>query len=158
MKKRLPLPILLGLLPLVTFLTTPFAQEVYKSVDEQGQTVYSDTPASGQAEKIKLDPAPTAETTRQAQEEVEQLKHKADAMGEERRKQQAEKTKAKEDKKRQNEACEAARSKLTELESVPPNRRLITNPDGTTRRVSWEEYQQHIEGARQQVKQSCDKP
>lgn len=157
MKKRLPLP-LLGLLALVAFLTTPFADEVYKSVDERGQTTYSDTPASGQVEKIKIDPAPSEETTRRAQEEVEQLNRKANEMTEERRKRQAEKTQAKEDAKRQNEACEAARSQLKELESVPPNRRLITDPDGTARRVSWDEMQQHLEQARQRVKQTCDKP
>ena len=154
MNKKLPLP-LLGLAAMIAFITSPLSAEVYKSVDESGQTVYSDTPASGQVEEVKIDPAPSQEETQRAQEEVEQLSRKVDAIGEKRRKQQAEKTAAKEETKRQNEACEAARSKLTELESVPPNRRLIIDPDGTSRRVSWEEMQQHMEHARQQVKQTC---
>ena len=154
MNKRLKLP-LLGLVALNAFITAPLAAEVYKSVDEGGQTVYSDAPATDQAEAVKIDPAPSQERTRRAQEEVEQLNRKVDAMGEERRKQQAEKAGAKEEAKRQKTACEAARGKLKELESVPPNRRLIIDPDGTSRRVSWEEMQQHLEQARQQVEQTC---
>jgi peptidoglycan hydrolase CwlO-like protein len=154
MNKRLPLP-LLGLLALSAFITAPLAAEVYKSVDESGQTVYSDTPASGQAETIKLDPAPSQERTRRAQEEVEQLNRKVDEMTKERRSHQADQADAKAESKRQQADCEAARGKLKELESVPPNRRLIIDPDGTSRRVSWEEMQQHLEQARQQVKQTC---
>ena len=44
--------------------------DVYKTVDAQGEVVYSDTPPQGQAsEDVKLGPTPTAEQIREAEEQ-----------------------------------------------------------------------------------------
>lgn len=130
--------------------------QVYKSTDDSGNTVYSDTPpASGGAERVEVEPFPPSSDVERAREDVDQVNRALDEAAEERRAAQAEQAAAKEAAERQAVACEAARSRLQQLESGPPNRRLVVEPDGSSRRVSWEEMQTLIEQARRQVRQDC---
>jgi outer membrane murein-binding lipoprotein Lpp len=136
---------------------TPATAEIYKSVDERGNVEYSDTPAgSARVEAVEVAPGPSRERIDAAKDEVRRLNEKVDRMSEERRERRSEQQASKRSAKEQREACDAARKAVEEIESVPPNRRLIIDPDGTARRVSWEEYQQHIEQLRQREASACE--
>jgi hypothetical protein len=74
-------------------LTAPaLSQTVYKSVDESGETVYSDRPVSDAlaSETVELPPAPSDATIEQAQERANEASELADQLAEERAKKQQE--------------------------------------------------------------------
>jgi hypothetical protein len=132
------------------------ADKAYISVDESGQPVASDTPpAAGVVEEvIPLPEAPQTDAAK-AREEVQRINQKADQMAAERKQKQNERAAATEQKERQQVSCAASRSRLEQLESQPPNRRLVADPDGTTHRVSAEEMQELVAAARRQVVEDC---
>ena len=65
-------------------LSTPpvVAQEVFKSVDAQGNVVYSDSPpaAAVETQTLEIAPGPTTEQVEQAQELTRQLKQSGDEL------------------------------------------------------------------------------
>jgi small-conductance mechanosensitive channel len=132
------------------------ADKAYISVDESGRPMASDTPpAAGVVEEvIPLQKAPQTDAAK-AQEEVQRINRKADQMAAERKQRQNERAAATEQKERQQVSCAASRSRLKQLESQPPNRRLVADPDGTTHRVSAEEMQELVAAAKRQVVEDC---
>ena len=58
------------------------AQSVYKSVDAEGNVVYSDSPAPAavQTETVAIDPAPTEQQVEQARQLTRQLQESGDAL------------------------------------------------------------------------------
>ena len=134
----------------------PASGQVYKSTGESGEAVFSDTPPpSGPVERVEIDAPPPASDVERAREEVSEVNSALDDLATERQQKEADKAAAKEDAKRQEAACAASQSRLAQLESQPPNRRLVVEPDGSSRRVSAEEREGLIETARQQVRQDC---
>jgi hypothetical protein len=132
------------------------ADKAYISVDETGQPQASDRPpATGAVEQVIAMPESPQPDATQAQEEVQRINQKADQMAAERKQKQDQQSATREQGERQQVSCAAARSRLEQLESQPPNRRLVANPDGTARRVSWEEMQELLAAARRQVAQDC---
>lgn len=130
--------------------------KAYKSVDESGQTEYSDMPpTTDTVEKVLVRPQASQPDSAQARETVQRKSRMADQMAAERRQKQNERAVAKEQAERQQTACAASRSRLEQLESQPPNRRLVVEPDGSSRRVSWEEMQNLVDQARRQVLEDC---
>lgn len=134
----------------------PAGAQVYKSTGESGEAVFSDTPPpSGPVERVEIDAPPPASDVERARAEVGEVNSALDELAAERQQKEAGKAAAKEEAKRQEVACAASQSRLAQLESQPPNRRLVVEPDGSSRRVSAEEMDRLIETARQQVRQDC---
>jgi hypothetical protein len=132
------------------------ADKAYISVDESGQPVASDTPpATGTVEEVMALPTAPQTDAAKAQEEVQRINQKADQMAAERKQKQNERAAAKEQKERQQVSCAASRSRLEQLQSQPPNRRLVADPDGTTHRVGAEEMEKLVAAAKRQVVEDC---
>ena len=146
----------LMLLVIALGVVLPVSAQVYKSTGESGETVFSDTPpASGPVERVEIDAPPPASEVERAREEVGEVNRALDELAAERQQKEAERAAASDEAKRQEVACAASKSRLAQLESQPPNRRLVVEPDGSSRRVSAEEMERLIETARQQVRQDC---
>ena len=84
------------------------AEEIYKSVDSEGQVTYSSTPppASVHAEKLKVEPPPAPDEVRQARE----LAQRVDEQGRELEKKRVE----------QEAAQKAEEARLRAMEPPPP--------------------------------------
>jgi len=132
------------------------AAQAYKYKDEKGRVVFSDQPPpKGQAaEVIELEKSPAAPADNpdavreEARKYLEEGSVERKASEDKRQRDQAEKAKSK-------QACEQARSRLKALTEVPPNRRLVQDADGTTRRVGAAEMSGLIDAARGAVARSC---
>jgi len=128
--------------------------ETYRWVDENGVTVYSQTPPPGgvQADRIKA-PSPPARSPQDAwkglDKQWQEMQDREDTEKERKVQREA-------DEKLQSEIdsnCQAAKHNLQVLESH--NRKLIKTPDGEYHRVLPEERQKHIEEARKIIQESC---
>ena len=126
--------------------------EIYRWVDENGVTIYSQTPPpDSEAKRIKTSPAPTGaeNSQRQLEEEMQKLEdYREDkALAEEKRQ--------KEERERQlnEENCRKARSNLDNLTAL--SRRLLKMPDGSYQRLTEEQRQQKMEEARKMIEKYC---
>lgn len=132
------------------------ASEIYQSTDEHGAPVFSDrAPTDAPAEKIRVTPAPPLGDAERAVSEAERANRMADQMGAERVQKQQARQHKKEAESRQKVACAASQSRLTQLTSQPPNRRLVIRADGSATRVSSAEMQRLVSQARAQVAKDC---
>lgn len=139
------------LLPAVATL----AAEVHMSTDDAGTPVFSDqAPTDRPSETITIQ-APPAQDPSGAQQRVDQAIKAQDRRTAERKDAAQAKAAAEQEAKRQQGACVAARSRLESLTNQPPNRRLVIEPDGSSRRVAWEEMQAMIKAAEAQVAKDC---
>jgi len=130
--------------------------QAYKSTGEKGVTEYSDrAPISGQVERVEVAPSPPSADADQSRPTVDEVNQALDEIAEQRNQDAANKVAEKEAAKQQKAACEQSRRWLDQLELYPPNRRLVVYPDGTSKRVSWEEMQSLVEDAREQVRINC---
>ena len=128
--------------------------ETYRWVDENGGTVYSQTPppAGIQADRIKAPPPPARspqEAWKGLDKQWQEMQDREDAEKEQNVQHEA-------DEKRQSEIdsnCKAAKHNLEILQSN--NRKLIRTPDGVYHRVLPEERQEEIEKARKIIEESC---
>ncbi len=146
------LPIIFTLI-LLTGLTTGSQAAMYKWVDEDGQTVYSQTPPpSGQSTRIKP-PPPPAETPEEARQRLNQRLQKFEDKAED--KELAGQKEAKDEELAEvfKRNCAAAQNNLFFLESNP--RKLVGQPDGSYVRITEEERQQKMQEAREQVERFC---
>ena len=129
--------------------------ETYRWVDENGVTIYSQTPppaGTANVERVKA-PAPPARGDQEAWKELDrqwqEMQDRADSEKERSEKQQADSQLAAD----QGSNCEAAKHNLEVLQSS--NRKLIRTPDGVYRRLTPEERQKQIEEARKEMEESC---
>lgn len=127
------------------------AGEAFISVGDSGQP-----PSTGTSREVVRPSTSSQSDTERAQAEIERIKQKADQMAAERKQREQQREAAKDEKERREVACAASRSRLEQLESQPPNRRLIEDPDGTPHRVTAEEMQQLLSAAKRQVAEDCD--
>ena len=146
------LPMLFSLMILAGLATGSLAG-MYKWVDENGQTVYSQSPpASGQSTRVKP-PPPPAETPEEARQrlnlQLQKFQDKAEDI------ELAGQKEAKEEELTEvyKSNCAAAQNNLFFLESNP--RKLVGQPDGTYVRLTEEERQQKMQEAREQVEKYC---
>ena len=132
------------------------AQQIYRFVGEDGVTVFSDRrPTGDQAEKIDvLNPPPTS-INEDAQVRVEKINQALDELQTERRKKAAEEKSERQAQAQRKAACEMAKNRLEQIQLYPPGRRLVVSPDGTAKRVGWEEMQTMEQEARGQVQKLC---
>jgi len=141
-------------LPIVALLLACTAQAgMYRWVDDNGMTVYSQTPPPDRdAHTLKPLPPPAA-SPEQAQRQLDQqLQQKNDYM--EDRELAAEQRRNEQDERKLiEENCRRARSNLENLEDA--TRRLLLMPDGSYQRLTEEDRQQRMQEARELLDQHC---
>ena len=130
------------------------ADEIYKWVDEEGVTHYSQQPPpSGDADRIGVDTPPEEEIERERRE-MEKTGERLEAQREERRaaEQQAQENAAEREQREQR--CAELRSSLKKLTE---NRRLLVpDGEGNVRRLPEEERQQRVAERRRQIEEECE--
>ena len=137
-----------------------FKADIYE--DESARIETSDRLSADQAIEVaefisvsgssEPEPASDADEWQKRMERIDQMNEE---MATELEQVNNEREAAQEEKKLQEEACAASRSKLEQLESQPPNRRLVIDSEGTAHRVTPEEMQGILEAARNQVEKDC---
>ncbi len=140
---------------LATLLSTlPAHAEIYRWVDENGQTVYSQVaPADRDADEIKPAPPPS-DNPESVSKEIDQLQQQNDDYLEDR---ELAKEKRKKDKAAQQirkDNCIKARNNYASLETA--TRRLIRMPDGEYRRLKEEERQKMMRQAQDDMDKYCN--
>ncbi len=144
---------------LCLFLFTPLAHaDIYKWVDEHGQTHFSQLPPPvDQPAKIIKKPPPPATDPEAAQQELDALikqQEKADELEAEREKQQRlEAEKAKRAEQRQQN-CRTAQHNLQQYKNNP-GRRFIDS-EGNVTRLGEEKRQEMIKQSQQAIDQFCN--
>lgn len=136
------------------FCATPTAA-MYRWVDENGVTVYSQTPPpAADALEIRKEPGPRTEDARAAQERVEQQRGQVFDEGEARRETaEVPATKGVEVKRRSAD-CEVARENLFKFQNL--GRRMVHMPDGRYVRLTEEQVRTQIDKAQMQVDEFCN--
>ena len=126
---------------------------MYRWVDENGVTVYSQTPPPDrQSVSIAAPPPParnSQDTTGVLEEQMKKFQDRRD-LKTENAERQAE-TDALQAKRDQD--CQAARHNMTILEGPP--RKLISTPDGQYHRLDPEERQEQIDKAQKLIDEYC---
>ena len=127
----------------------------YRWVDENGGTVFSQTPPPPGVEATVVGkPPPPAESPEVAQQRLQEQLQKLEDAREDRALAKDESAKATADKQRRKEGCNAARNNIELYDGTPPNR-LIDDGSGNYRRVSQEERAAKIELARKYLDENC---
>lgn len=152
--KKILLTIALVSIPLVIPLRST-AAGLYKWVDEQGITHYSQQPpATGKFQAIKPPPPPPENA---GQEAIERLKAQRQELDERRAARQEaarERQEELESNEAREEACRQARENLAQLEAH--NRIALRNADGSYTYLDEEQRQQRIAEMRERVSNYCE--
>ncbi|MEA3277803.1 MAG: DUF4124 domain-containing protein [Pseudomonadota bacterium] len=139
---------------LTLFVCTPVLAQMYRWVDENDVTVYSQTPPpSGAAVKLKPQAEPSPEETAAAREHLQrQIEQSADER--EAREQKAqEKANQKEAAQKRAENCIAARRNLETLENL--GRRMLRTADGQYLRPTEDQVEMYKRKAQDQIDDHC---
>jgi hypothetical protein len=129
------------------------ADEIYKWVDEEGVTHYSQQPPpSGDADRVGVDRPPDEEIERE-RKEMEATGERLEAQRKQRREaEQQARTNAGEQEQRE-QRCADLRSSLSKLTE---NRRLLVpDGEGNVRRLPEEERQERVAERRRQIEEEC---
>jgi hypothetical protein len=144
-----------ALLALLLGLPLTVPAQPYRYVDENGVTVYSQSPPpAAPAARVDIAPSPPAADTAAALQRLQQqIEQDFDARGDEARAAEAAATDADAAAKRA-EGCAAARRNLQTLENL--GARMLRMPDGSVRRPGDEERSEMMDEARTQITDLCD--
>ncbi len=142
----------LALLIAVCLLAPTAPAEVYKWVDDQGVTQYSQTPPpNNEYDAVSTDPAPTPDPS--VAERLKAARDALDASGAERAKQQAQARKDSEQAAKRRAECDVLRERLATLENNP---RINTYGEGgQVERLSEEKRQADITQLRTLIGKDC---
>jgi hypothetical protein len=154
-------------LALFTAASRPVQAEIYRYVDDDGVTVYSQSPppvalgsgaesgsASGAAITITLDPGPSSAEAAAAHERLRQQMERDLDRRETQRRSAEETAERKAHANSRANACAAARGNLQTLQTLGTKRLKL--PDGSSIRPSAEQRAQRMDEARQQIRELCD--
>ena len=136
------------------------AAKVYKWVDSQGATHYTDTPPPARpAQELKLAPPPSQAEIQEAQRRLQQVEeeaqHQLDRMDKQASAKRQDKQKQAEEEQKRQRACDRLRSRLTMLQAQLPL--AIPSQGGG---YVWLPDQQRgfeIEGVKRQLQELCEK-
>jgi hypothetical protein len=132
--------------------------EMYRWVDENGVTVYSQSPPPfGDAVKIKKQRAPGADDAGATGEQRENRRRQAREESEARSEAEAgraQQAKGAQDEPQRAANCAAARANLQTLQNL--GRRMIRTPDGRVLRLSEDQVQTQIEKSQMQIEELCN--
>lgn len=139
---------------LVSCMCAPSSARVYRWVDENGVTVYSQTPPpAGDWDRLKTRPGPPATDQEAARERLKtRIEESLDAEQERQRAAEEQAKKAEKEAKRE-QSCNAARQNLETLQNL--GTRMVRTPDGRHLRLSEEEVAAKIDEAQRQIKEYC---
>jgi len=139
---------------LLALLVTATAQaEIYRWVDENGVTVYSEIPPpDGAADTVKTAPAPS-ETPKETQQQLEADMQKLEDYREDKELAAERKQKEELSKQLDEENCRNAKTNLDNL--IAAAQRLVRMPDGNYVRLTEEQRQQRMEDARKNIDEYC---
>ena len=127
--------------------------QVYKWVDENGQTNYSQQPPpSGQAEVVDV-PPPPALNSQSAQEEIDQLIEQQKAAEEADQAAQKEAEEAAQQQAIKDENCRIARQNLRQYQDNPGRR--VVDEEGNVTRLREEDRQQKMLEFQEQIDLYC---
>ena len=135
-------------------LATPLqAAEIYKWVDDEGVTHYSQQPPpSGDADRVGVDTPPDEEIARE-REEMEATGERLEAQREQRREAEQQANENAAERERRQQRCADLRASLQKLTE---NRRLLVpDEEGNVRRLPEEERQQRVAERRRQIEEEC---
>ncbi|MEE8321222.1 MAG: DUF4124 domain-containing protein [Gammaproteobacteria bacterium] len=136
----------------ISLIFTPITvAKMYKWVDAEGNTQYTQHPPPGDIEAETIKPPPKVDTEG-AVKQLETQKKKATDLREDRLKAAGEKRKAEEDLALVKENCRRAQGNLTNYQRP---RGLIAQPDGSRVRLTEEERQQKLAETRESIKEWC---
>lgn len=143
------------LIAMIILLFVPLTHgAVYKWRDKQGVTHFSDAPpAGGQYETVQ--PPRLSPADPEAEKQLNELLQSQKQADEDQQKKKLEQKKAAGEEATRAETCRRARERLTALESRPGSHIKITDPDGTQRRLTEEEYQTSLAEAHKRIADSC---
>jgi len=125
---------------------------VYKWVDENGETIYSQSRPPGEVKYEEVGKPGKVDSAR-ALKDLRDEKIKADKLRRDRMQKQAEQKKTKEELADVKKNCEMARGKLASLQRP---RAKILQPDGSRIRLNEEERQRQIKDAEGKIHEWCD--
>ena len=128
-----------------------FATSMYKWVDKDGNTQYTQSPPPADVEFSTLKPPPKV-NSESSQKALEQRTEKLDELREQRHKTAAEKKTTKEEENRLKKNCETAKANMA---SYARPRVTITQKDGTVTRATEEERQRRIAEAKERIAEFC---
>jgi hypothetical protein len=128
--------------------------DVYKWVDENGETHYSQqAPVGQQADIIKAPPPPSIDPDR-AQAQVDMLIHEQQQAKEARLEAQQQQYQQQQQREQQQQRCERSKYNLQQYQNNP-GRRMIGS-DGEATRQTEEERQQKIQQLTQEISANCN--
>lgn len=126
---------------------------MYKWVDEEGNTHYTQQPPPEGVEGTTVKPPPKVDTE-QAVKELQQTREKLQKIEEEHTKQQDETAKQQNQAALKKENCRKAQARLSSLQNA---RRLrAVDEEGNVTRTTEEEHQARIAEVQEKVKKNCN--
>jgi len=134
-------------------ISTALQAGMYRWVDENGVTQYTQTPPPNQDADRLRPPPPPAEDPKTARERLDRQLQAVDDRREDRDLADAERRKQAEKRKIAEQNCQNARTNLERLDRA--GNRLILMPDGNYQRMAEEDRQRRIEEARKVVNENC---
>lgn len=134
------------------FTTATFA-DIYKWVDDNGQTHYSQQAPRDIASTVIKTPPPPAIDPNTAQQQIDELIMQQEAEDQTRLEQQDQQKIEAENLANQQKNCTIAQQRLQQYQNNP-GRRLI-DADGNVTRLAEEERQQKIQEAQENVTKYC---
>jgi hypothetical protein len=127
---------------------------MYKWVDDQGVTQYTQYPPPDRKTEVMVPPPPPAEDPEGAQKKLEATLQKLDEERKAKATAAEESQKTADEAKQRQKVCQAARENLEKL--TTGGRRRVIGPDGVATYLPEEERQQKITEAKEAIKKFCD--
>jgi uncharacterized protein DUF4124 len=137
---------------LVSLYSNDSLARIYKWVDENGKTHYTQSPPPGDTESEQLEYGSKVDTDA-AVKEMEDKKQKADNLQSERHKKAELAEKERKIAQQKEERCKQAKASLTSYQRPRVNR---VNEDGSREVIGEEERLNSIENAEKQVEEACN--
>ncbi len=134
------------------FFTLGVNAEMYKWIDEDGNTQYSQSPPIGNT-AVEIIKPPSRVDTESAAKALDERKETADKLREDRIKSTEENQTAEEEALAKQQKCDQARKRLA---SYQRPRVSLTNSDGSKRVLSDEERQAEIAKSNESIKTYCE--
>ena len=125
---------------------------MYKWVDEQGNTHYSQTPPNSDVEVKTIKPPPKVDTEA-ASKALEEQNKKVSELREKRLAEAEEQEKTDSEKAEKDKNCQQAKDRLASYQRPRVN---LENSDGTIRTVSEEERQAEIKKSKEYIEKACN--
>lgn len=127
---------------------------MYKWVDENGVTQYTQYPPPNRKVEVMAPPPPPAEDPEVAQKKLEATLQKQNEQREAATTAGEEQAKTTEQAKQREKNCQAARSNLEKL--TTGGRKRVIGADGVASYLTEEDQQARIDKAKKQIEEFCD--